>query len=466
MTIEGAQRLDRIVQNIRSETAFNDRYSDPVKLSYRMAQLHTPAVSIAVIDDYKIAAVGAYGTHEAGSVRQVNQDTLFLAGSISKSVFATAIMYLVQTGDLDLDEDVNHYLRSWKIPANNGWQPRITLRHLLSHTSGLTVHGFPGYQSNEEIPSLVQILNGESPANTEKVEVNILPGIQFLYSGGGTTVAQLAMIDHLKDTFQSLIQRLVFEPLGMRNSTFESPLPTNMMSTAAIAHPWKNIPLKGEHHIYPESAAAGLWTTASDLATFGLALQDGLRGETTHFLNQTTIETMLSPQLAHQKNKPNYVGLGFFCEEHDKHSVFRHGGWDEGFVAELILSKDEGKGMVVMLNSNEGYPLIDEIKRAVANEFEWPYLYERISTIQLPDLDAYVGKYKSEHPYLFSIEATEDGLLLQYDNQLPVLFKASSEQKFISAILNTELLFEIDSDGVVEGLTIQQNGAHYRAKKY
>jgi len=336
---------------------------------------------------------------------------------------------------------------------------------LLGHTSGLTVHGFPGYQTSEEIPSLSQILNGEPPANTPKVEVNILPGIQVRYSGGGTTVAQLAMIDHLNEPFYSIIQRLVFEPLGMANSTFEITLPANLKSVAAVAHPWKNIALKGEHHIYPESAAAGLWTTASDLAIFGLALQNGLRGERTAFLKQATIEAMLSPQLAHQKNKPNHVGLGFFCDNDNKCSIFRHGGSDAGFLAELKLYKDTGKGAVIMLNSNEGYPLINEIMRAIADEFDWPHSNDSTPIFQLPDLGVYVGKYKSEHHYHFIVEAAEDGLLLQYDTQLPVLFKASSKQRFLSEIINSELIFETDNDGDITGVTLQQDGVQYQATK-
>ena len=184
MSERSGERLKRAMQNLKADTAFRDRYANAATLEDRMARTHTPALSIAVIDDFKLAGVEAFGVHEAGVSDIAGKNSLFLAGSISKPVFATAIMLLVQQGVIDLDEDINEYLKSWKVPANNDWQPRITLRHILSHTAGLTVHGFRGYLISEAIPTLPQILNGEQPANSPKVEVNIMPGVQFRYSGG------------------------------------------------------------------------------------------------------------------------------------------------------------------------------------------------------------------------------------------------------------------------------------------
>jgi len=466
MNNEATQRLDRIVDNIRSKTAFDARYSKPQSLVNRMAEVHTPGVSVAIIDDYDIAAVGSYGVCEAGGLRPVDENTRFLAGSVSKPVFAAAIMYLVQTGKLDLDKDVNHYLKSWKIPANEGWQPHITLRQLLSHTSGLTVHGFLGYLTTEEIPDLPQILNGEHPANSAKVEVNSLPGLDFCYSGGGITVAQLAMTDYFNDAFPALMKRLVFEPLGMHNSTFENPLPSGTASTAAVAHPWKSLPIIGGHHVYPEAAAAGLWTTPTDLAKFGIALQKSLQGEQTSFLDKTTIETMLSPQLAYQCEVSEFVGLGFFVDNHDTQAVFRHGGWDQGFIAEIKLYKDIGKGAVVMINSNEGQLLLGEIERAIAHEFNWPRATDVRTEIPLTDLVAYVGQYESEKStILFTVEEAESGLLLHYDVQPPVLFKPCSKLSFFSNQLNTELTFESDSENSIAALSVRQNNVVVKALK-
>jgi CubicO group peptidase (beta-lactamase class C family) len=183
------QRIQRVINGLLPETAFTQRYASKTTLQERMAYYHTPGVSIAVINHYKIEWARGFGVKEWGKPDAVTEATLFQAGSISKPISALAVMRLVQDGKLDLDEDVNHYLSSWKVPSNGPWQPRITLRQLLSHSAGLTVSGFPGYLRTEQLPSVIDILNGHPPANTARVEVNILPGTQFRYSGGGAMVA-------------------------------------------------------------------------------------------------------------------------------------------------------------------------------------------------------------------------------------------------------------------------------------
>lgn len=465
MSNDANHRLKRAVDNLKTQTELNNQFSGPRALNQRMRDLHTPALGLAIIDNYEVAAVGAYGFGEAGVSQSVTQNSLFQAGSISKPVFASAVLYLVQQGQIDLDEDINHYLSSWQIPSISDWQPRITLRQILSHTAGLTVHGFPGYQTNEDIPTVPQILNGEQPANTSKVFANVLPGVQFRYSGGGTTVAQLAMTDFLNETFPALMKRLVFDPLGMHNSTFENPLPSDLLSKVTVAHPFKAIPLKGGHHVYPEMAAAGLWTTPADLAIFGLALMKGLRGDDTGFLNQASLETMLRPQLAKDNDASDYVSLGFFCDGCDNAAVFRHGGWDEGFVAEMTLFRHQGKGAVVMINSNEGHPLIGEVVNAIAEEFDWSRNSKQLQVVQLPDLSIYSGQFKASHSQQITISVTGDGLYLKYDTQPPVLFEAATATRFFSQVLNTELVFTLSDDGAVAAVTIQQDGMSVEATK-
>jgi len=465
MSSEKGRRLQRALKKLKANTAFEKRYSEPATLEQRMVEMHTPAVSIAVIDDFKIESVGAYGVRESGANDAVTADTLFLAGSISKPVFATAVMALVQQGVVDLDEDINKYLKSWQVPANKGWQPHITLRHILSHTAGLTVHGFRGYLEAETVPSVVQILNGEQPANSPKVEVNILPGVQFRYSGGGTTIAQLAITERLNESFPDLMKRLVFDPLEMNNSSFENPLPADLKPMAAVAHPWKSVALNGKYPIYPEMAAAGLWTTAEDLAKFGVAMLNSLRGVNSSYLSQSTLETMLSPQMPQEKEASDYVSLGFFCEGEGESAYIGHGGWDEGFVAELLLFKSSGKGAVVMVNSNEGAPLTSEILRAIADEYNWPDQAEQKRAVTLSDLDSYAGSYETKHTYTYHLRATDGGLLLDYEKQSSILFEPSSKTSFFSKMLNTELTFELNDDGVVTGLSLLQDGTRIVAKK-
>lgn len=259
------QHTERVINNLLPTMVLEGKFGLPKNLYERLAHYHTPGISITVINDFAIEWACGFGVCEVGTTREVTPDILFQAASISKPVFALAVMRLVQEGQLDLDEDVNNYLTSWRVPAIADWQPRITLRQLLSHTAGLTVHGFPGYRNSELLPNTVQVLNGEPPANTDKVEVNIIPGIHHRYSGGGTTVAQQVLVDVLGKPLPEIMHELVLDPLGMTNSTYQQPLSNNWLTKTATAHSFSGVPLAGKHHVYPEMAAAGLWTTPSDL---------------------------------------------------------------------------------------------------------------------------------------------------------------------------------------------------------
>jgi len=266
------RRIERVINGLLPETALDNQYGPKASLTNRMAYYHTPGVSIAVVKDFKIDWARGFGVKEWGKRSPVTETTLFQAGSISKPIFAMAVMRLVQEGKLDLDKDANGYLTSWNIPPNGSWQPHVTLRQLLSHSAGMTVHGFPGYMRSEKIPSVLEILDGRPPANTARIEVNIIPGTQVRYSGGGITVAQQLVVDVLGQPFPKNMRELILDPSGMKHSTYEQPLPKRWEGSAATAHPYKNRPLDGKWHVYPEMAAAGLWTTPADLARAGIQL--------------------------------------------------------------------------------------------------------------------------------------------------------------------------------------------------
>lgn len=327
----------------------------------RLVHYHTPGSSIAAIDNFEIEWARGFGVCEAGTNREVNPDTLFQAASISKPIFALAVMRLAQAGDLSLDEDVNTYLTSWQIPSTDDRQPCITLRQLLSHTAGLTVHGFHGYSPTADLPTMIQILNGEPPANNDRVPLDLLPGLNYRYSGGGIMVAQQVLVDLLGKSFPEIMRELVLDPMGMQNSTYQQPISTDLLANTATAHLEGGIPLIGKHHIYPEMAAAGLWTTATDLAKGGVELLQILRGKSSGSWNQETIAAMFRPQsIERPQVTTGTFGLGWMVSGDGDQFQFFHSGWNKGFVATMRVSV-KGKGIVVMFNSNEGYPLLEEI---------------------------------------------------------------------------------------------------------
>jgi CubicO group peptidase (beta-lactamase class C family) len=444
-------RVQRVLNGLLPETAFQGRYGPPATLAERMAYYHTPGVSLAVVNEGRIEWARGFGVREHGRPEPVTERTLFQAGSISKPIFALAVMRLAQEGRVDLDEDVNRTLTSWKVPANGAWQPRVTLRQILSHSAGLTVHGFPGYGLDEPVPSVVQVLNGEPPANTLPVLVNILPGVQLRYSGGGITVGQLLVTDILGKPFPALMRTLVLDPLGMVDSTYEQPLPSGR--AAATAHPSKGRPLAGRWHVYPEMAAAGLWTTPSDLARAGIEVQRALGGEGTAVISPATAKAMLTPGTASDE-----VGLGFFLEGKDAAARFGHGGWDEGFVAQMTFYKSRGQGAVVMVNSNEGFPLLEEILRAVAREYAWPGYFrdEPTASVAADALEAYVGSYAAKS-FECSVARKGDHLFLTLGNEPAVELRPTAENAFVTVEVDAEVVFN-KVEGVVKGLTLTQDG--------
>jgi CubicO group peptidase (beta-lactamase class C family) len=455
-------RIDSIVNNLVLELRAPGETAIPATLAERMSYHKTPGVSVAVINGGHVEWARGFGVKEAGLPVIVTTRTLFQAGSISKPVAAAAALLMVEAGKLDLDEDVNRYLTSWKVPANDGWQPKVTLRQLLSHTGGLTVHGFPGYAKGEPIPSSVQVLNGDAPANTAAVRVNILPGVQHRYSGGGTTIVQQTLIDVLGKPFPQIANELIFGPLGMNDSTYEQPLPEKYWSSAATAHPKNAKPLEGGWHTYPEIAAAGLWTTASDLARFALELQRAKAGESNILLSATTVKEMFTAQV------DPAVGLGVFLEGIGGAVRFGHGGWDEGFVAKMTAYQDQGFGAVVMLNSNQGHPLMDEILRAVAKEYDWPdYLpAERTPAGIDPKVyEAVIGDYELRPDCILSILRNSDSLLLQLPGQEPVPIYPDSPANFFAKAVEVEVIFKLNGEGAVESLTLRQSGKDSQAKR-
>jgi CubicO group peptidase (beta-lactamase class C family) len=331
-----------------------------------MKAYNVPGLSIAVIDHYKIAWAKGYGVIEAGSKTPVTPQTLFQAGSISKPVAATAALYLVQQGKLSLDEDVNKRLTSWKVPDNEFTKTeKVTLRRLMSHTGGLTVHGFPGYAVGEPIPTLVQIFNGEKPANTAAIRVDLVPGTKWRYSGGGVTIEQQLMIDVTGKAFPALMKETVLDKIGMTDSSYEQPLPAARAAMTAGGTRGDGKLVEGRWHIYPEMAAAGLWTTPTDLARWAIEIALSKQGKSNRILTQNMTREMLTPVL-------EQVGLGPFMEK-DNPGQFGHNGADEGFQALVTMNADTGNGVAIMADSDNGISVANLLMKSVAKEYAWNY---------------------------------------------------------------------------------------------
>jgi CubicO group peptidase (beta-lactamase class C family) len=426
-----------------------------MRLQERMRHYKVPGISVAVLDRGRLAWARAYGVAEEN--RRLLPTTLLQAASISKPVAAVAALRLVEAGRLALDEPVNDRLTTWRLPENafTAAGP-VTLRQLLSHSGGLTVHGFEGYAAGRALPSLRQILDGEAPANSAPIRVDQQPGTVWRYSGGGYVVLQQLMSDVSGRPFEQFLRREVLLPLGMTSSLYAQPLPSALASRAAAAHDSNGEPLPGRWHVYPELAAAGLWTTPTDLSRFLLSLMPDAAPKAKHVLRPATIAQMLTPQPG-LKAGAGGMGLGLFVEGEGQAKRFSHTGVNEGFRAYVVGFPATGQGAVFMTNGENGMPLIQEVLRAVAAEYRWPYRFQR--EVRAVPLDAgqllpLAGRYRFAPGAsgVVTISLAGNSLQAATGETPPVSLLATAADRFISTGDATVFTFHRDSRGAVDAV--------------
>jgi len=412
----------------------------------RMKHYGVPGVSIAVIVDSKIAWTKAYGIMDKETKEPVTTQTLFQAGSISKPVAAYGALRLVDVGKISSEENVNTYLRSWKLPDNEFTrEKKVTLKHLLSHTGGVTVHGFPGYSPSMLLPTLSQVLNGESPANTPPIRVDKMPGEGFRYSGGGYTIMQQMLIDLEGKPFQQIMQEQVLTPLGMKNSTYDQPLGQNKIASAATGYLPDGSETKGKRHTYPEMAAAGLWTTAEDLALYAIDVQLTYKGERGKVLSQEKVKEMLTPYIA-----PDHgLGPGLTLKKDDVY--FGHGGWDEGFSSDLVAHRDKGYGAVILTNSNHPQ-FIEELMRAIAITYSWSDFVPTYTPVNTNDslVEKIIGRYKYDADAVSTVYRQDGTLYYQMTTLEPMRLFQVSDSTFIRRERTSLVQFKTNAtDGIL-----------------
>ena len=396
-TAAGAQNPAAIEHHLRYAVRIDGEPDTAMDILDRMRSYHVPGLSIAVIDHGRVVFAKGYGVVAFGGSKPVDSTTLFLAGSISKPVFASGFLRVAEERKISLDADINTLLKSWHLPESRFTEhEKVTPRRLLTHSAGLTVWGFPGYALDSTIPTLPQVLDGKPPANTPAVRNDTFPGARWLYSGGGITILQLATTDITGQDFPALMRRLMLQPAGMTRSTYENPLPVNRRAEAASGHEQLDTPVPGGFHVYPEMAAAGLWTTPSDLARWAIALTHSYRGEKGGVLSTSMARQMVSKQMHQQPPYGNgYWGLGVAVAGDGDSLTFSHGGRDEGFVADLFMRPASGRGLVIMMNGVNG-GLMGEIERAFAEEYGFgapPRIPRTIVAKSPSELGGYVGHY-------------------------------------------------------------------------
>lgn len=426
-----------------------------MELKDRMAYHRVSGVGIAVVDGGRVTWERGYGVLRKGAGDPVVATTLFQAASIGKAVTALTTLILAERGALDLDENVNRLLKSWQLPDNRHTREEpVTVRRILSHTAGLTVHGFGGYTPEQPLPSVLEILDGTGPANNQPVRVEIPPGSRFRYSGGGYVVLQQICEDVTGRGFSDLVRELVFEPLRMDNSLYAGQLQGELASRAAVAHDDEGQPLPGRWQVYPEfGAGAGLWTTAGDLAHFVVGVQRSIAGN--GVLGPEMAKEMITPQPVEQG--PQVMALGLVVGEGSGHTWFQHGGQNVGYLCRMIGFARGGRGAVVMTNGEGGGDLCDEIIQGIASIYDWPAFGPKeieVATVDPTILAQLPGSYHSEaFPEFHLVVSLTEGrpVLVIVEAGIELNLLAVSDWEYFAREAPASLSFVRDEHGIVTG---------------
>ena len=448
-TSPAAAKIAAVERGLRPANSFRGEPS--WTLEERMEHYGVPGVGIAVIENHEVSWFRVYGLADRETGDPASPDTLFQAGSISKPVAAFGALRLVQQGKLSLDGPVNDKLATWKIPENEFTrQQPVTLTHLASHTGGLTVHGFPGYAVGEEVPTLAEVLDGSGTANTGSIQVDKLPGESWRYSGGGYTVMQQMMIDVSGTPFPALMQKLALGPIGMKRSTYQQPLPPKRLRRAAAGVLPDGHAVEGKRHTYPEMAAAGLWTTAEDLALFAAEVQRAIQGKS----------KVLSKELAGKMVEPvvPQFGRGFGLSVLDGAPYFSHGGWDEGFCAQLTAHRNAGYGVAVMINSNHP-DFLSEVVRAVAIAYDWDG-YGMLDMQPIPEiaLKTYPGRYRYNAEQSFTVSRKDDRIFMQYVGDEPQELLHTGDGIYVRRERSSRITFAEEDGAIVFQFILDDSG--------
>lgn len=429
-------------------------------LAERLAHYRVPGLSLAIIDGGRVVHAEGVGLANAVTGERVERDTLFQACSMSKPLAGLAVMRAVDRGELDLDAPVNSYLRSWRLPDSGAYSARdVTLARLLSHSAGVSVPGFKGYRAGQPLPTTLQVLDGLPPANSAPVRIVLPPGEQEEYSGGGSTIVQRVLEETSGEAFPSLLQKDVLQPLGMSQSTFAQPLPVARAAKAASGHDGQGQPVPGGSHIYPEYAAAGLWTTAADYALFLIGLQRAAASAPDAILSASAAGRMMTAV------GDSSYGIGPELAGAGETLRFGHSGGNAGFCCDSRAYLHLGKGAVVLLNGEgadkSGWSLTRELMNAIARAYAWPDFLRperHVVTIAPQAARAVEGEYRSEGgDVVINIRAESGTLVARVGAEPPMPLLALSDVEFFSPNSAFDLQFDIDG-GRASAVNVRDGG--------
>lgn len=418
----------------------------PYNLLDRMAYYNVPGVSIAVIKDFKVEWVKHYGLRDVELGEPVTDSTIFCVGSLSKAAAAATILHLIDQGKFNLDDDVNGYLKSWKVPENEFTrESAVTIGRLMNHSSGFM--SSPGYSfAPDKMPTLIQYLDAEPPLNFQPARIDCEPGTAFKYANAGFATLQILAEDVTGERYADFAREALFDPLDMKYSTFEQPLPPEKELYASAGHKQNGTVQEIKRYAYPCLTAGGLWSTAEEYAKFIIEIQRALKGESNLIMSQELARQMTSPHEAKE------YGFGVFMRYTDEVTYFGHIGDLKGFVAGFTAHPTDGYGAVITTNSDNGINLIREIMSAVARVYDWQtFLPKTHARCELDSVTMarYTGRYRLDFDNVCQIYEKDGDLFYATASMDDLRLFAIATDTLVSKERLGHLVFVADSSGEV-----------------
>ncbi|QWU46044.1 MULTISPECIES: serine hydrolase [Bacillus] len=318
----------------------------------KMNQYSVAGLSLAVIRDGRLDETTAFGTLECGTTRTVNTNSIFNSCSISKFITSMLVLTLSDQGIVHLDEDVNDRLTSWNIPTNLFTsQKKVTLRNLLSHQSGIIdpPNSFEHYTLAKGLPNMSELLAGKSLYCPVPIEANYEPESEFHYSDANFCIIEQLLENITGKSFNQLLEEHIFQPLQMKDSTLFSPEDIDKTDAFSCGHNKDGTVTNEKYPFYPFAAAAGIWTTPTDLSTLVIEIIHSLQGNSKLKLSQKTVQDMISPQ-----GCSKWTGLGIFLEDSNEDLQIYSLGWGVGFQCMMVCYPHRGNGATIMTNTDLG----------------------------------------------------------------------------------------------------------------
>lgn len=425
-----------------------------------MLQDNIPGVSMTFIDNGKIAWQRTYGYADLSTLSPITPQTVFAGASLSKPLTAVTAMQLVEAGKVKLDEDINRFLTSWQLPASEFTETeKVTLRHLIGHSAGVSNHVPAPYEVNEKTPTVTQMLTGKPPFTGPEITLFTTPGEQYKYSNPSYTIIQQLIEDVTETSFEAAVQSAIFNPLSMDNSSFKQPIPESLMTVRATGYSEDMTPYP--YQLFPFKGAGGVWTTPTDLATFTMTLIDDYHTQEGQLISQEMAAKVFA-------RNPTRLGFKKHYVDGSEDIIFDHWGSIPGFTSYMVGSVQNKQALVIMTNSDDGFNLMAAIARTVAQHYGWeaiqPKVYQQhdIDSSQFPKFSGTFGKPSgNEEQHSFIVKNGQLALTSADESEIAVLV-AVSDYKFINPATNTTFEFLPSKTGDINWIRVTlESGYNY-----